>query len=578
MRPSPGARSQGRPVRRDPRPAPPPALRAGAAHGVRRWRRPREAVRADSAPLRRERVERCRNPDRPDHLPSSLSMTDTILQQPTDRRQLQQIIAGLTEGVILIEPDQTIVWANEAALKMHGVQAIEDLGTDVTQYRERFRLRYRNNHALEDGQYPIERVISGERFTDVVVEVLLASDHTVGWVHRVRSLVLTDRDGVPDLLVLILHDASEWADAEERFERTFNANPAPAIICRLSDQRYIKVNVGFLEMTGYLREDLIGRTAYQFDVLENADRRALAIERLGAGSTIPQMEADLRLPDGGSKPVVVAGQPIEVGDERCMLFTFMDLEPRRKAESSLRQSEERFHRAFRMLPVPSALLQAEDLALLDINQAFGRATGYAMEEVIGRPGEGLGLWHDGFLDALKRHLARNGGMRDIDLKIARKDGELIDCAVSAEKVSIHGKDRILLAWLDITDRKRSELELVQSIEAVMQDSSWFSRSLAEKLANVRRKDAASAPAANGELTRREREVLHFLCLGHSDKEIAKSIDVALPTVRNHVAKIYSKLNVHSRNGALIWAMENGHFPVDRQARPEKVSPVRQLQK
>ncbi|MBB3820788.1 PAS domain-containing protein [Xanthomonas arboricola] len=38
----------------------------------------------------------------------------------TNRRQLQQIITGLSEGVILIEPDQSITWANEAALAMHG--------------------------------------------------------------------------------------------------------------------------------------------------------------------------------------------------------------------------------------------------------------------------------------------------------------------------------------------------------------------------------------------------------------------------------------------------------------------------
>ena len=38
-----------------------------------------------------------------------------------DRTQLQPIIAGLTDGVILIDPDQTIAWANAAALALHGV-------------------------------------------------------------------------------------------------------------------------------------------------------------------------------------------------------------------------------------------------------------------------------------------------------------------------------------------------------------------------------------------------------------------------------------------------------------------------
>ncbi len=52
---------------------------------------------------------------------------------------------------------------------------------------------------------------------------------------------------------MILDDETERFNAEERFERAFAANPAPAIIVRLSDMRYVKVNHGFLELTGYAR-------------------------------------------------------------------------------------------------------------------------------------------------------------------------------------------------------------------------------------------------------------------------------------------------------------------------------------
>ena len=61
-----------------------------------------------------------------------------------------RFIAGLSEGVILIEPGQRIIWGNEAALAMHGVESLEDLGATVDAYRRRFRLRYRNNHILKN--------------------------------------------------------------------------------------------------------------------------------------------------------------------------------------------------------------------------------------------------------------------------------------------------------------------------------------------------------------------------------------------------------------------------------------------
>ena len=335
-------------------------------------------------------------------------MNDQVLRTQTDRRQLQQIIAGLTEGVILIEPDQRILWANEAALAMHGVDSLEGLGADTGEYRERFRLRYRNNHPLQEGQYPAERLVAGECFSDVVVEVFPAADEDTRWVHRVRGLVLTTPEDKPDCLVLILHDATEWASAEQRFEKTFNANPAPAVICRLSDYRYVKVNVGFLEMTGYARDQVIGRSVYELDVLDQAERRELAVERLGAGETIPQMEASLRVAEGGRKCVVVAGQPIEVGEEACMLFTFTDLEPRKKAEEALRKSEERFAKAFRMAPVPSLVLYGDDLQALDINQAFSETFGYQAEELLGESTVACGLWQDGGAERLGELLAQSG--------------------------------------------------------------------------------------------------------------------------------------------------------------------------
>jgi PAS domain S-box-containing protein len=486
-------------------------------------------------------------------------MSEAPPRRRANYRQLQQIIAGLGEGVILIDPDQSIVWANEAALAMHGVEAVEHLGADVSAYRKLFSLRYRNNHVLPDGEYPIDRVVAGEAFTDVIVEVSHADDEARTWVHHVRSLVLTDEDGTPDCLVLVLQDASARFEAEERFEKTFNANPAPAVIARLSDLRYIKVNVGFLEMTGYEREAILGRSVYEVDVMEGAQKRELGIERLTEGRTIPQMEATLRLPQGGTKCVVVAGQPIEIGEQGCMLFTFMDLEPRKKAEDALRQSEERFAKSFRLAPVPTFVSNAETGQILDINDAFAIATGYGTEEAIGRSATELPLWDGQSAQrSMEADLKRSGGIRNFEIEVQTKDGSRLDCLVSAETVTIHGQECVLSVLQDITDRKRSEIELMAAIEAVMQDTSWFSRTVMDKLAAMRRPHGSNRRAPElADLSARETEILGLICQGLADKQIANQLDLALSTVRNHVATIYGKIDVHRRSEAVVWARERG---------------------
>src|SRR4051812_50181096 len=88
-----------------------------------------------------------------------------------DRSQLRQIIAGLTEGVILLEPDQTITYANDAALDMHGVTRLEELGLTVDEYRRNFVLHRQVNLTASSGHHPIDHVIAGEIVDEVVVVV-----------------------------------------------------------------------------------------------------------------------------------------------------------------------------------------------------------------------------------------------------------------------------------------------------------------------------------------------------------------------------------------------------------------------
>lgn len=481
------------------------------------------------------------------------------LRETADLRHLRQIIVGLDEGVILIDPDQSLLWANDAALAMHGVQDIADLGATVDEYRSRFQLRYRNNHRLEADDYPIERVVAGDAFSEVVVEVTVAGEDAPRWVHQVRSLVLNDADDAePACLVLIMQDVSARFEAEDRFEQSFNANPAPAVICRLSDLRFVKVNQGFLEMTGHDRDQVLGRTVYDIDVLRAADQRDLAKERLAEGRTIPQMEAELAMPDGGTRLVIVAGQPIDMGDQPCMLFTFADLEPRRKAEGALRHSEERFTRTFQLAPVPMAIGVHDGHLLCEVNASFTEMTGYDAAEIIDRPLGEIELWES---DAKRREIEASidGGhdLRGHEARVQAKDGTTIDCIVSTEAIRLGDDACVLWAFQDITQRKATELELVEAIEAVMKDTSWFSRSIMDKLARLRAPQPDVAGPGLDDLTARERDVLALICRGYDDKTIARTLDVAGNTVRNHVARIYAKIGVNRRIAAVAWARARG---------------------
>jgi len=60
------------------------------------------------------------------------------------------------------------------------------------------------------------------------------------------------------------------------------------------------------------------------------------------------------------------------------------------------------------------------------------------------------------------------------------------------------------------------------------------------------------------LSEPEKEILRFLAGGATNKEIAGAMFVSRHTVKNHLQKIFRKINVHSKTQAVLWAARYLH--------------------
>ncbi len=223
------------------------------------------------------------------------------------------------------------------------------------------------------------------------------------------------------------------------------------------------------------------------------------------------------------------------------------------------QSEARFAAAFRLAPVPMMVSLLEGFRILDVNEAFAATLGHAAADAIGRTTDELKLWdRSSARRAFEQDVQAAGRVHNLDVRLTTKTGWLLDCLASAEIVTIAGQRCVLVALQDITERKRSEVELFEAIEAVMRDTSWFSRTVIEKLAQLRHPERSQAVRADlADLSRREQEVLGLLCQGLNAEEMAGRLSLSRNTVRNHLAALYQKIGVHGRSEAIIWAHERG---------------------
>ncbi len=126
-----------------------------------------------------------------------------------------------------------------------------------------------------------------------------------------------------------------------------------------------------------------------------------------------------------------------------------------------------------------------------------------------------------------------------------------DAAIAAIKAGAKG---LMLKDVSLED-------LSQAIRALADGRTAFQPAMTESLmAAVRR----GPPPASGHdpaeaLTAREKEVLHLICAGYSNREIADLLALAEGTVKNHVSNLLLKLDARDRTRAALKALQLGYL-------------------
>ncbi|MFD9680958.1 response regulator [Rhodococcus sp. NPDC059969] len=103
-------------------------------------------------------------------------------------------------------------------------------------------------------------------------------------------------------------------------------------------------------------------------------------------------------------------------------------------------------------------------------------------------------------------------------------------------------------------------ELIRAVRVVAEGQALLAPTVTRRLiADVTSRRAAprARPAALDALTPREREVLELIARGLSNIEIAERLFVAEQTVKTHVGKVLSKLDLRDRAQAVVLAYESG---------------------
>jgi two-component system, cell cycle sensor histidine kinase and response regulator CckA len=255
--------------------------------------------------------------------------------------------------------------------------------------------------------------------------------------------------------------------SEERFTKIFNTSPLPVTLS--AEGHILDVNDTFLKLSGYSREEVIGRSTIELNIYETPEDRLKVVQLLKEQGKIHNLELNFRIKSGELRAHLLSAEIIELGDQQCVLMVANDIADRKQVEEALQASEERFSRAFHASPI--SMVISKNRRFIDVNHNFLSITNYTRDEIVGHTVDELAFFVDrDDPERLDKMIAKQGAVRNHEVKLRIKNGEVRIILYSAEIIELDGQPTLLGAVIDITERKRLEEQLrqAQKIQAIGQ--------------------------------------------------------------------------------------------------------------
>jgi two-component system, cell cycle sensor histidine kinase and response regulator CckA len=299
---------------------------------------------------------------------------------------------------------------------------------------------------------------------------IVRPDSAVRWVHT-HGFLARDSEGRIARLVGTVQDITERKAAEcslrESEDRYRDAvEHSHDLVCTHDLQgRLLSINQRPANILGYTRDEILNTPMKNFipqEMRKEFDEYLARVQREGFARgllcvltktgerRIWEYHNTLRT-EGVSTPIV-RGIAHDVTEQK-------------RTERALRNSEEKFSRAFLSSPIDIAITTLDDGRFIDVNETFERQTGYSRSEVLGRTSLSLALWADpGERATIVDDLKNGRKVSNRETRFRDKSNAIRTKLYSAETIEIDGNPCLLAVCEDITTFKEAQEGRRQSEE------------------------------------------------------------------------------------------------------------------
>jgi PAS domain S-box-containing protein len=256
-------------------------------------------------------------------------------------------------------------------------------------------------------------------------------------------------------------------DSQEELQRMFQSVTDGIVVSSL-DGTILKVNEKAVKMHGFTSQDeMLGKKGLELVTPGEHEEMIRNLRRVLKEDNISGMEYTLVRSDGAEFPAELSASALKDASGRVIghITIVRDITRRKRMQEALRESEEKFSKAFRASPDAIAITRLRDGLFLEVNDNFTTITGHTREETINHKANEIGIWaRPEDRDRMLKMVKEKGRVQNEEFEFRRKSGEIRVWLFSSEPIDIAGEPCLISMTIDITDRKRAEEQLRESEE------------------------------------------------------------------------------------------------------------------
>ena len=253
--------------------------------------------------------------------------------------------------------------------------------------------------------------------------------------------------------------------SEEKFRLAFQTSPDSINFNRLSDGRYIDINEGFTKLTGYTREDAIGKNSIDLNIWYDPKDRERLVKALKSDGYIENLEARFRRKNGKVGVGLMSARVLRLNQEDVILSITRDITERKQVEDALRESEARYHQLFDA-STDAILVRTGETIIHANSAAIKLFRANHIGDLVGR--RYLDFVHPDdraeSVERVRRSMRGDWIVPPREHRLITSDGQVIYVESAGVPIKYQGEIQHFGMFRDITDRKRAEEALRESEE------------------------------------------------------------------------------------------------------------------